>query len=152
MNRFLRFYLLYCCFNLIEIIVYTIYAKILIKYYLNLGVKTPGSVIYGITGFFFGNFVSFTAFSYAFLALNHKALLLYLYFTVFIFLYSALLLPYSVKPYLVLGFLLPLVGEYFFVLKNFDLYARKIIFQRNKKLGSNLKLKRALNVSENIIR
>ncbi|RVD92485.1 hypothetical protein TUBRATIS_10050 [Tubulinosema ratisbonensis] len=147
MNRILIFYLIYCCFNLVEIIVYTIYAKLLINYLLDMGIKIYGSVIYGVSGFFFGNFVSFTSFSYAFLALNHQALLLYFYFTIFIFLNSALLIPFSKKPYLILGFLLPLIFEFLFVLKNFDLFARKIIFQRNKKLGSNLKLKKALNVS-----
>lgn len=44
------------------------------------------------------------------------------------------------------------IFELFYVLYNFEIFGRKIIFQRNKKLGSNPRLKSALNVSKNLIR
>lgn len=152
MNRFLRFYLIYCTVNLIEIVVYLVYTRLTIKSYSDQGIKIKAGLIYSFTGFYFGNFISFTSFSYATLANNHLAMLLYFYFTMFIIIYSVILIPFSIRRYLNLGFIFPLIFEIFYVLKNFELYGRKIIFQRNKKLGSNLQLKKALNVSKILIR
>lgn len=147
MNRFLRFYLFFCILNLTEIILYIVYAKILISDSRKMGIRIHATIVYGISGFFFGNFISFTAFSYATLVLNHIALIFYLYYTYFIFLNNCLLLPFVKRPYLILAFLIPYLIEIFYVLKNFDLFARKILFQRNKN-GSNLRVKKALNVSK----
>lgn len=142
MKKFYQFYLIFCIFTLLEIIAAIIYIRMSIKEVKGKGILVYPALIYASVGYFLGNFFTFTSLSFAVIAQNYNALIFYFYLSCNIILSSFCYAPFSYRSYLYLTFLMPQILEVLFVFYNFNLYARKILFLRNRKIGSDIRLKK----------
>ncbi|KCZ80362.1 hypothetical protein H312_02230 [Anncaliia algerae PRA339] len=151
MRKFYQFYLIFTIFIAIEMIGGVIYIRKAILDIRSIGIIEYPTLIDNSIGYLFANFLTFTSLSYAVIAQNHFALIFYFYFSSTILLSFLCITPFSKRPYLQLSYLSPKLFEILFVFYNSDLYSQKILFIRNRKIGSDLKLKRVLNVSIKLI-
>ncbi|KCZ80366.1 hypothetical protein H312_02234 [Anncaliia algerae PRA339] len=148
MVKQLRNYMIFCFFCLSQMVIYIVYAKIILSQETNMGVKISSSLFYGIFGYFFSNMLKFLSLSYSYISQSYTSLILYFYTVLNILFYSLATACYAPRPFLFLGFLTPLVFELLFVLYTLDSFTREVLYKINIKVGSNIKLKRALNVSK----
>lgn len=143
-----HFYPIFCLICIIEVIIYAIYSKLLIKDDCAFGIKFGPSLFYGIIGYYFSVWLKFITFSYSNISNSLPALIFY-FFTYFnIVIYSIATSFLYTRPFLFLGFICSLLIEIIYILYYYDYTMRKKIYTYNIKLGSNIKLKRALNVSK----
>ncbi|RVD90993.1 hypothetical protein TUBRATIS_25720 [Tubulinosema ratisbonensis] len=143
------FYIIFCIICIMEAILYMVYAKISIHNDFKRGIRMSPESFYGIIGYFFSTWLKFISLSHTILSKDLLSLLLY-FFTYFnILFYTLATFFLATEPYLFLGFICSLILEIFFVIYCYDYSIRKTIYCYNIKIGSNLQLKRALNVSIN---
>lgn len=129
-----------------------VYIRMVIQAVKRIGVLVYPAIVDTSLGYLLGNFLTFTSLSFAVIAQNHFALIFYFYFSLSILLSLFCYTPFSYRGYLQFMYLFPKLFEVIFVFYNSDLYSQKILFIRNRKIGSDLKLKKVLNVSIKLIR
>lgn len=129
-----------------------VYIRMVIQAVKRIGVLVYPAIVDTSLGYLLGNFLTFTSLSFAVIAQNHFALIFYFYFSLSILLSLFCYAPFSYRGYLQFTYLFPKLFEVIFVFYNSDLYSQKILFIRNRKIGSDLKLKKVLNVSIKLIR
>ncbi|KCZ77921.1 hypothetical protein H311_01060 [Anncaliia algerae PRA109] len=151
MKKFYQFYLIFCILEVVEMLGAVIYIRKTVRTIRELGIYANSIFISTSVGYLLGNFFTFTSLSYAVLGQNYIALLFYFYFSCTIILTSLCFLPFSYLPYLPLIYIFPQIFEVIFVFYNSNVYSRKILFLRNRRIGSDLQLKKVLNVSKKII-
>ncbi|KCZ75120.1 hypothetical protein H311_03908 [Anncaliia algerae PRA109] len=149
MNTIQSIYLIFCGICLIQIIIYVVHAKTEISYNENRGILKPNYLTYNIFSSFMNNFITFNCMSFAILTSNYVSFILFFYININILLISIVSCIYSRNGYLYLSYIWISIFELFFIGYNRKIFLREILFNRNKRIGSNLFLKHLLKVSKN---
>lgn len=138
----------YLLLTISKLFVLMYFFKANVNKFSELGTKTPPFTFYGFYLYFLELFISFISMSYAFLTHNFLFIFIYFIFTFTITITSVIILPYVSHHTIFTLFTIIQLFELIFVYVNFEEFCSKALFQKNKRIGSRIEIKKALNVSK----
>ncbi|KCZ82267.1 hypothetical protein H312_00290 [Anncaliia algerae PRA339] len=148
MNHFLNF----CIISFTKLICYMAHVKYTFKEYRKIAIKMPIISIYISYLYMFLIFIGFISMCYSYLMFSYFYIILYIVFSANIIINMCGQLVFARYPAYFIAFFIFQIFEVIYILLNFKYFCARAIYIRNKKVGNNIFLKRALNVSNKIIR
>ncbi|RVD92865.1 hypothetical protein TUBRATIS_006040 [Tubulinosema ratisbonensis] len=150
--KILHKYTTFSFISLLKIYIFMYFIKKEIIHFHCTGVKVRPIHYLGYYIYILRMFISYIGMSHSFLTNKFVYIMIYYIFSIIFFMSTTILLPFvKAKIYFVFFYGIQLV-EYVFVYSNLKDFCSRAIFQKNSKIGTDLKIKKALNVSIKIIR